>query len=377
MDRREFLVSSFLCAASPVLPLQVPDTLTLVERFSRLSAALPRLALTRLPTPVTRAWSLGERICVPQLYVKRDDLACSVYAGSKVRKLEFALGEARAFGCTHLVTGGSVGSHHALATALHGKAQGFSVELLLLPEPISPEACRVVRASTHFADRVEYVPSARDLSRRWQAALGRHQPSSYSIPLGGTSPLCNVAYVEAALELERQVIAGELPEPARIYVPLGTMGCAVGLTLGLQLTRLRSQVVAVRASNPGTSSTEKFRQLCAATNDWLRSKDPRFPELPMRGSDVIIDGRQLGRGYALPTESGRHAQSLAHEAAQLELELTYTAKTLAAIIADAPRLGGRPVLLWNTHGGMAPDCPPALDRTPEELLSYVATSSGR
>lgn len=371
MDRRKFLASSFLCAASPALPLAQPPALALGERFSRLGASLPRLALTQLPTPIVRAARLGERIGVPQLYVKRDDLACPGYAGSKVRKLEFALGEARALGRDRIITGGSVGSHHALATALHGNAHGFSVELLLLPEPMSSEACRVVRASLHYAETVAYVPSALEFSRMWQAAIDRHKSSSYSVPLGGTSPLCNLSYVEAALELERQVAAGELPEPLRIYVPLGTMGCAVGLALGLQLTRLRSQVVAVRASNPDTSSIVKLKQLYAATNDWIRAKDPCFPELPISDAAVTIDGRQLGRGYALPTESGKRAQLLARNEARLELELTYTAKALAAIMADAPRLGGRPILLWNTHGGLAPDCPIALDRTPKELRAYV------
>jgi D-cysteine desulfhydrase len=373
VDRRQFLGSSLLLAAQPLLPSErKPDGL-LLERFPKLCATLPRLTLTERPIPVTSAQGLGERLGLAHLYVKRDDLACTTYAGSKVCKLEYLLGQARALGHSHLVTGGGVGSHHALATALHGSQQGFSVELLLMPEPPSEEARRVLTASAHYAQVIRYVPTARDLTRQWQQALERRPGSTHSIPLGGTSPLGNVAYIEAALELEQQVERGLLPEPTRIYVALGTMGCVVGLSLGLRLTRLKSRIIAVRASNPDTSSPHKLRRLYDATQQWLRARDASFPELPIDETALIIDGRHLGVGYAIPTEEGKRAMMLARERERLQLDLTYTAKALAAIVADAPRLGGQPVLLWNTHAGAAPDCPLQPQRLPKQLLSYLVT----
>ncbi len=369
MDRREFLGSSLLLAAQPLLAPARQSDGQLLERFPKLLGVLPRLRLTNLPVPVTKAKALGERLGL-HLYIKRDDLACATYAGSKVRKLEFILGQARALGRTHLVTGGSVGSHHALATAIHGSQQGFSVELLLMPEPVSEEARRVLRASARYAQAIGYVPAARDLAQQWQQAMMRH-PGSYSVPLGGTSPLGNVAYIEAALELERQVDANVLPPPDRIYVPLGTMGCTVGLLLGLRMTRLKSRLIAVRASNPDTSSPQKLRELYAATNAWLRTQDASFPNMPIDETVVSIDGRHLGRGYAIPTEEGRSALQLAQDQASLQLDLTYTAKALAALVADAPSLRGGCVLLWNTHAGNAPKCPLAAERLPKELLPYL------
>ncbi|MBN1605260.1 MAG: pyridoxal-phosphate dependent enzyme [Polyangiaceae bacterium] len=372
MDRRLFLASSLLFAASPLFAAESRPQGLLLQRFPGLSKTLARLPLTEGPSPVTEAGELGESVGLSRLYVKRDDLACRTYAGSKVRKLELLLGHARAKGCTHLVTAGSVGSHHALATAIHGSVHGFSVELLLMPEPPGTEVARVLRASAHFAAAIHYVPTARDLSRQWQRALARHPESAYSVPLGGTSPLGNLGYVEAALELERQVDEGRLPEPARIYVPLGTMGCAVGLLLGLRLTRLRSRLVAVRASNPSTSSPDKLRQLYEATGRELRALDDTFPELAIDESTFTIDGRHLGGGYAIETAEGTRAMHLARERAGLVLERTYTAKTLAALVADAPKLRGQSILFWNTHAGDPPECSLAPERLPKELLGYVA-----
>ncbi len=367
MDRRQFLAHSLLFATAPLLARAGVTEGPLAERFPRLASALPRCPLMTGPTPVTVAPALGERLGVSGLYVKRDDLAAAVYSGSKVRKLEYFFGHARREGHEHLVTGGSIGSHHALATAVHGSRNGFSVELLLLPEPGSPAVASVLRASAHYAQNIRYIPTARAWDTAWQKA----QTSGYPIALGGTSPLGNVGCVEAALELERQVVHGVLPEPARIYVPMGTMGLAVGLLLGLRLTQLKTRLVAVRASNPGTYTLGRFRDLYASTNRWLRSLDPSFPDCPLDESTFNIDNRHLGRGYALPTQEGKRVLSLAREQAGLELELTYTAKALAALAADAQKFGGQPVLFWNTQAASVPDCPLAEDSLPKELWGYL------
>lgn len=371
MDRRQFLASSLLVAAPPLLANERRIRGLLVERYPRLAAALPLLPLVDKPVPITPARSLGEHLGLQQLFVRRDDLACTGYAGSKVLKLEYLLGQARDLGRSHLITGGSVGSHHALATAIHGSRHGFSVELLLMPEPPSKEARQVVAASAHYAQLIQYVPTASALTHLWQQAEARRPNSTYSIPLGGTSALGNIAYIDAVLELEQQVERGILPEPAEIYVPLGTMGCAVGLLLGLRLSRLSSRLVAVRTSNPNTSSPQKFRQLYDATRGWLRAHDASFPELPLDAATFRIEGGHLGAGYAIPTDHGREALKLAANHENLQLELTYTAKALAALVTDAPKLRGRPILFWNTHAGNAPDCPTEPQRLPKELMPYL------
>ena len=60
-------------------------------------------------------------------------------------------------------------------------------------------------------------------------------------PTGGTSALGTIGYVNAGLELADQVRAGALPEPAAIFVPLGSGGTVAGLLLGLRLAGLRTR----------------------------------------------------------------------------------------------------------------------------------------
>src|SRR5689334_1525660 len=78
--------------------------------------ARPRAPLTPLPTPLERAARLSEALGV-EVWLKRDDVGSLGLAGNKVRKLEYALGQARQDGATAVVTLGAAQSNHARATA--------------------------------------------------------------------------------------------------------------------------------------------------------------------------------------------------------------------------------------------------------------------
>ncbi|HRI55000.1 MAG TPA: hypothetical protein PLW65_32910, partial [Pseudomonadota bacterium] len=66
-----------------------------------------------------------------------------------------------------------------------------------------------------------------------------------------------------------------------------------------------------------------------------------------------LDGRWVGGGYAHPTPAGLLAMKRA-AAAGLQLEPTYTGKTLAALLADADagRLDGKRVLFIHSYNSV-------------------------
>lgn len=74
------------------------------------------------------------------------------------------------------------------------------------------------------------------------------------------------------------------------------------------------------------------------------------PLVPLR---VIHD--QIGRGYGHATDAGLAAMERAAEVG-LMLEPTYTAKAMAALLADAEsgKLDGKRVLFVSTYGGPTP-----------------------
>ncbi|HLQ64336.1 MAG TPA: pyridoxal-phosphate dependent enzyme, partial [bacterium] len=78
---------------------------------------LPRVKLAQLPTPLEEAPRLSEYLRGPRIWIKRDDLTGLALGGSKARKLEFLLAQARAQGCDVIITVGAVQSNHARMTA--------------------------------------------------------------------------------------------------------------------------------------------------------------------------------------------------------------------------------------------------------------------
>ncbi|MRG93908.1 1-aminocyclopropane-1-carboxylate deaminase/D-cysteine desulfhydrase [Polyangium spumosum] len=342
----------------------------LLRAHPGLAPRLPRLPLGLLPTPVERATKLAAKAAIAGLHVKRDDLSGAAYGGGKTRKLEFFLADARAKDTREIVTFGAFGSNQAVATALYGAAQGFAVTLLLAPQTPSPYVRKNLLAARRAGATIRVVhggvAEAEALAKR--AAKGAKGRAPYLVPPGGSSPLGNLAFVNAALELAEQVGAGVCPLPDCIYLAMGTMGSAVGLALGLELAGLRTEVVAVRTSSPETSSEARFFAMAKQTVAFARSLDPTFPEARLGRARVRFSTNHLGAGYGAPTRKGERAIALAAETEGMTLEPTYTGKTLAALLDDAERLAGKVVLFWNSHssrpllteGVKSEDFPPVL-----------------
>lgn len=304
------------------------------------------------PSAIEHATSL---VSDGSLWIKRDDDftrpagtaapdLTRLFGGGKVRKLELYFGEARALGKRRLVTSGGAGSNQALAVALLGKALGFSVRLHLAPQIASSLTAKNVAADAAAGSEMrlfETVAEGHAQASREAQASG----DIYVIPPGGTTPLGTLGFVNAGLELADDVRAGRMPAPRRVYVALGLGGSAAGLGIGCALGGLRTEIVAVRTSNPGTVSVATLRAIHAETIAFARARDPSFPTVTMEAANVRIDGRFVGAGYGAPTPAGAAAIARAQEREGWDLDPVYTGKALAAVLDDA---GGEPRLFWNT-----------------------------
>ena len=335
----------------PVITKPASVPLPLFRAYPALASRISRMPLGQFPTPVERAEKLGALIGVPNLWFKRDDISGTEYGGGKTRKLEFYLGEARAKGARQIITFGGYGSNQAVATALWGRTHGFAVKLLLAPQLPNRYVEKNLLVMRKAGATIEV---ARDgvgaAEQRAKESIERSEGKGvYLIPPGGSSPLGNVAFVNAAMELAQQIQSGQCPMPDCIYLAMGTMGSAVGLAIGLELVGLRTEVVAVRASSAATSSEARFFAMVKETLAYARSLDPAFPTLRLDRRRIRFQTQQLGGGYGYPTRKGVAAMKLVEDAQGYSLEPTYTAKAMAALVAEAKRLEKMTVLFWNSH----------------------------
>ena len=349
-------------------PLDAVATLEPAARWLPAVRDLPRVPLTSLPTPVQRLAQLERIADGASLWCKRDDLSGAIYGGNKPRKLELLLGAARARGRRRVLTFGGLGTHHGLATAACGRTAGIAATLVLVPQPVTPHVQRTLLLLHALGADLRLASGSAEAAAIGMVTLARYalrgEPAAL-IPAGGTSLLGALAYLNAGLELVEQVRAGVMPEPAAVFVALGSGGTTAGLLAGLRLGGLSSRVVAVRVNDVLPPSQGRLLRLARAC---LR----RFaPDAAVRltAADLTLELRYLGPGYGAATPEAEAALRQLAETEGIQLETTYTAKCLAAFLDSArdPATRGRPLLFWNTFSAIEPAIPGSILPGPDAL----------
>jgi D-cysteine desulfhydrase len=313
---------------------------------------LPRLALGAGPTPVRR---LGGGVAdAAEVWVKEDG-SYGPHGGNKARKLEWLLAAALRRGRRPVITGGALGTNHGLATALYARDLGVRAILVLVPQPEDEHVRRQLGRLEASGAELHRAPGpgAGLLVAAGLVARNTRPPLRlpYLMPPGGSTAFGCLGYVEAGLELGRQVRDGELPEPERIVVAVGTGGTAAGLVLGLKLAGLASRVTGVLVNDVTPVSARGIARLARRAGRLLRRRAGLTPP-PVTAADLDLSREWLGPGYGHATpEADAAIASLT--AAGCRTDPVYTGKAAAGLVAMGRRgdLGTGPVLFWNTYGG--------------------------
>ncbi|MEU9047149.1 MULTISPECIES: pyridoxal-phosphate dependent enzyme [unclassified Kitasatospora] len=323
------------------------------RRWPEVAASLPHLPLGDAPTPVRPLTGLG---CRSELWLKDESgYGHGGWGGNKVRKLEWLLPELRRGRPRTVLTVGGLGTNWGLATALYAREQGLDVALALVDHPVDDHVRAQLRrlhdsgATLHFAHtKARLLLAAPWLFARHTRGLALPR----YLPPGGSSPLGALGYVECALELAEQVVRGLLPEPGWVVTAVGSGGTAAGLALGLRLAGLRTRVLGVVVNDTLRLDSAAHTRLAAKSQALLRARGARLPRIQLRADDVVAERGWLGPGYAHPTARARAVLDRAASEAGLELELTYTAKAMAALLDldAAGRFADGPVVFLNTFG---------------------------
>jgi 1-aminocyclopropane-1-carboxylate deaminase/D-cysteine desulfhydrase-like pyridoxal-dependent ACC family enzyme len=294
--------------------------------------ALPRIELTTTPTPLEDG---GQLPSGAKLWVKRDDLTGLGAGGNKARKLEFLCAEALAHNADCLVTVGAAQSNHCRMTAAAGARLGLETHLVMAgPQPrqltgnqlLSQMFGAIVHHTGYQDDQWKELESYRVSLTEKLRQQGRRP---HSIPIGGSTPVGALGYWRAFDELMDQC-HHKLFTPDVIIHTSSSGGTHAGLIAGR--AHARSQllahcpIVAIGVAKGAALTTQSIVQLATDTLA-LAHSDAQVDE-----SDVVIDSRFLGEGYAIPTAAGEIAtQWAAHRGAWI-LDSVYTAKGFSGVL---------------------------------------------
>ncbi len=346
----------------------------LARHFPEIGKRLPVMPLADLPTPVSRE-SLTLASTSHPVLVKHDDVTASLYGGNKVRKLEYILERARRRNARRIATFGAVGSNHAVATALYAHRAGFECTCFLSHQLLRPGLDRALLFHLQHGTELVYFGGSRQAR---VSTLRRHlwQRDAWVIPLGGTSWLGSIGFVNAGLELAEQIRHAEIPCPRRVYIAFGTMGTGVGLALGLALAGLDIEVQAIRVTEERFANIAGARRLMEKTAALLEACDANFPRGLVAKTRLVCRDEFFGAGYGCSNPATEEAVALAAAELGLALESTYTGKAMAALLHDLRHEPGGPVLFWNTYNSRPLEIDsnraPELDRLPREFARYFS-----
>jgi len=307
----------------------------LFRRFPELAALVPWIPLGRFPARIDTLDVERPGGGARTVLVMREDLCAEPYGGNKIRKLEFLLAEAKRRSATRLITVGAAGSHHALATTVHGRALGFDVTLVLFPQPLTPHVREVLLmdhalgARILWARRMELVPLT-----LLRARLAARADRAFIVAAGGSDAIGTLGWVSAGLELAeslQRIGRTGTDRPQCIHVAAGTLGTAAGLALGLAIAECDIPIAATRITSRLITNDRALSGLVHGAAAILARTGYTAPVERALAMAQIRQG-QIGRGYGRGTPaSGFALDSFA--AAGLRLDDTYTAKAAAELLA--------------------------------------------
>lgn len=319
--------------------------------FPELRDTLEHVSLGSGPSPVrplTRLTNGGS-----SLWIKDDGAyGDGAWGGNKIRKLEWLLPEAKRRGRRTILTFGGLGTHWGLATALYAREFGLHTVLALVDQPLDEHVeAQLARLYASGADIYRTRSKARTLATLPYLYVRHGRP--YLLPVGGSSPLGVLGYVEAALELADQVQAGAMPTPSSIVAPVGSGGTVAGLHLGLSLAGLAdTQVIGIVVNDKLRLDHASITALAHRAARLMESRGAGLSLSSMRAERLTLLRDWMGAGYGEPTSEGERALQLARSTEDLELEPVYTAKTVAGVLdlSANGRLPEGPTVYVHTHG---------------------------
>ncbi|MBN2156169.1 MAG: pyridoxal-phosphate dependent enzyme [Candidatus Lokiarchaeota archaeon] len=318
---------------------------------------IPWISLIDAPTPVHRLNGLEKKLDFYGIYIKRDDKSNPEYGGNKPRKFEFLLGYALKNKKKHILTMGGIGSNHCVANSMFCKQLGLKSVVFLQNQPLTEHVRHNLLLELYYDAKIIHKKTQIGLAMAMIWYMITHW-RSYLIWAGGSNKIGTIGFVNGAFELKHQIDEGILPEPDYIFTTTGSSGTTAGLLLGCELAGLKSKIIGVTVSSKQFASRKRAIVLAKKCYQYLREYDSTIPIISENSLEqrLEINTNYFGGTYGIVTDKGKYAVDLIKEIDNMELETTYTGKTLSAMIDFIKKyretLHNETLLFWNTYSSV-------------------------
>lgn len=293
-------------------------------------AALPRISLSDLPTPLEELKRFSEVVGGPRVFMKRDDLTTLALGGNKTRKIEFALGEAQREGADTVVTGGALQSNHCRLTAAAAAKMGLDCVLvlpgnkhtlfqgnLLLDRLFGAEL--LFLGDVTAADVDLMIPKVAEELR----LNGRH-PYAMQVAGGKDAVHAVIGYVLAYIELSEQLDQIGV-KASHLCVCAGSGATQAGLLMGARLLGHRTKVLGVSIKRSVDELQTRIRKDIKDAGALLGCS------VELAGDDVIVDDQFISPGFGVMTPDLIDTISLLAKTSGILLDPIYAGKAFEGL----------------------------------------------
>ncbi|QDY42259.1 D-cysteine desulfhydrase [Candidatus Pantoea soli] len=311
----------------------------------------PRLELLGAPTPLEHLPRLSDYLG-RDIFIKRDDVTPVALGGNKLRKLEFLAAEALREGADVLLTAGAIQSNHVRQTAAVAARLGLKC-VALLENPLGTTAENyLTNGNRLLLDLMDVdaivVDALHDPAAQLAAQAERLEAQGfrpYVVPVGGSSVLGALGYVECAQEIAHQ--SEGVVDFAAVVVASGSGGTHAGLAVGLEQLLPATELVGVTVS----------RTVDAQLPVVERIRAPLAAQLEVSAqAPVTLWDEYFAPRYGEPNDEGMEAVRLLARLEGIMLDPVYTGKAMAGLIDGISQNRFRregPLLFVHTGGAPA------------------------
>ncbi|MCE5323885.1 D-cysteine desulfhydrase family protein [bacterium] len=311
---------------------------------------IPRISLTALPTPLDNAPRLAKKLGLRKLLIKRDDCTTLAGGGNKARKLEYLMADALQKECDVVLTDGGPQSNHARMTAGAACKVGIGECILFIGGPRFDRFYGNLLLDVVFGAQIRFLEDAtvkqmEDAMANEARSLRLRGKKPYVIPMGGSTPLGALGYVQGIRELADQLSCED--KAPLIVMAVGSAGTMAGCILGARLFLPEADVLGISVTGKAETLRQHAAQEANGSADLIEVNEHFEPD------ELNINDEYYGERYGVPSEAGNKAILMAAQTEGIILDPVYTGKAMSGLIGLAQSGGidpDRTVVFIHTGG---------------------------
>lgn len=293
-------------------------------------------------TPIQKLKNVSKDLGV-NLYIKRDDLNGLGLGGNKLRKLNYLAEDAIRNGCNVLLTFGGVQTNHGRMTAAVAAKLGLKSCIIMTGTPPQKatgnlildkmlNAELVFMDNSSFKDAPDAVNKMDTLREKTiEAVVNSYKKNGdkvYIIPVGGSSPLGALGYVEAINEIDVQINEMNINLDFMItaYGSIGTYG---GLLVGSKMKKHKYKLI-------GMNVLHNFKNnphLMGEHIDYINEISSTYElGVNVTQEDIWIEKDTIRNGYNIPDPLTQERVLYLASREAIFLDFCYTGKAFSGLV---------------------------------------------